>query len=423
MKRFSKVLAVLMVITILCSVFVMPASAALNTNTFIKYRFEDLASNQITSAKAGDIVDMVIAINTSVYCLNIQATFKYDYEALTLVKQSYNKEKDPVVDATPANCVKWLGDFGSKTEIELTEADGELYEIEQNEGPGEGICYPYGIGGKQANPNAETFYPKSWTEAQKAKYRIATVMFSSSVTDWQLLVNTKGEDYDMARMRFVVKKDTPLDSSVLSYDDAFAAITYISYSESNTPFGALVPGGSAVKTNLTVETLGGSTPAPQMTIVNASTQVQWQDKATGKLRLGFRGNVQNLTPDFEDKTPGVTTGNITNIKCMGIVYSTTVENPTVKNEVKSSTVNGKTVYYCEASDGCTNVPTYTLYDFTSGGYFFRAVVGGVDKASDTKFYANAYIVLPDDTIVNATNGATETSGKAQYERAKANLEK
>ena len=399
----------------------MPASAALNTNTFIKYRFTDLEGKQITSAKAGDIVDMVIAINTSVYCLNIQATFKYDYQALTLVKQSH-KATETVADATPGNCVKWLGDFGSKTEIELTEADGELYEIEQNEGPGEGICYRYGVGSRQANPNAETFYPKSWTEAQKAKYRIATVMFSSSVTDWQLLVNTKGEDYDMARMRFVVKKDTPLDSSVLSYDDAFAAITYISYSESNTPFGALVS-GSAVKTNLTVETLGGSgsgsTPAPQMTIVNASTQVQWQDKATGKLRLGFRGNVQNLVPDFVEGS----TKDITNIKCMGIVYSTTVKNPTVKNEVKSSTVNGETVYYCEASDNCTNVPTRTLYDFTSGGYFFRSVVGGVGKDDATVFYANAYMVLPDDTIVYATNGATETSGKAQYERAQANLEK
>ncbi len=400
MKNVKKVLALMLAITMMFGVVSICASAANTTTASFKITYKDANGEVIDSAKAGDTIDVFIAIKTDGYAPNFYIQSFYDVTLLTQVSTSSAAfDKNTAYEAQ-----------GRFTQTGVVDA--------ANGGNGEAL--DWGTGTFNSALHNKRMYPKTWTDAEKAQYQGFVVGWKAPASAGSIVtVNTQNQFEDFAKLRFTVIADTALNDSTFKFEKSMTYVNIdpddVAVNIEQTSSPVKVTGDSL---NIEYASAGGSTPAPQMTIVNASTQVQWQDEAAGKIRLGFRGNVQNLVPDFVEGS----TKDITNIKCMGIVYSTAVENPTVKNEVKSSTTeDGKTVYYCEASDNCTNVPTYTLYDFTSGGYFFRAVVGSVDKASETKFYANAYIVLPDDTIVYATNGATSTTGKAQYDRLVAAL--
>ena len=112
------------------------------------------------------------------------------------------------------------------------------------------------------------------------------------------------------------------------------------------------------------------------------------------MRVAFRGNIKGYTPAF---AAGSTT-EIADITEMGVVYSKSNANPTV------------------GGANCTAAPAWTIYDFTTGGYFFRAVVGNYPYDNGETLYANAYIVINGQTIT-AANGATQTTGAAEYARA------
>lgn len=147
--------------------------------------------------------------------------------------------------------------------------------------------------------------------------------------------------------------------------------------------------------SVVVEGAGGTTPPPPaeptITVENIATQVKWQDKDAGTMLVAFRGNIKGYTPE-------VTAGELTSLKEIGVYFSTTDSTPT-------------------AEEGATVVPAWTIYDFTTGGYFYRAVVGNYDYQNTTTLYANAYIKLANDTIITATNGVTSTTGAAEYTRA------
>ncbi len=417
MKNVKRILALMVVVAMMLSIISVSAFAGDRYDASLKFTFKNADENVVTEAKSGDIVDLYVSIKTFGYANMFEFVTCYDTTVLTQISAAGTTKDDK---ATNKNCSEILDRFASSDSVDdkdLLAHEAEMAELAGVD-PNEEVI-DWGSSAVTVATHKASFYPSDWDDTQKGQYKCIKFSYMADSGYSNLTINTNGEFVEMARIRFYCVEDTVLNNTTLFLSPEETA-SYIGIDPDDEPL-ANYQKNTAVDANLTVEYegAGGSTPAPQMTIVNASTQVQWQDKATGKLRLGFRGNVQNLVPDFVEGS----TKDITNIKCMGIVYSTTVKNPTVKNEVKSSTVNGETVYYCEASDNCTNVPTRTLYDFTSGGYFFRSVVGGVGKDDATVFYANAYIVLPDDTIVYATNGATETSGKAQYERAQANLEK
>lgn len=148
-----------------------------------------------------------------------------------------------------------------------------------------------------------------------------------------------------------------------------------------------------------VTVAGGVTPPPAgdpITVENISTQVQWQSKDEGLMRVAFRGNIKNYTLNLVDGSDK----EIADIAEMGVVYSKSNTNPTV------------------GGADCTAAPAWTIYDFTTGGYFFRAVVGNYPYDNAETLYANAYIIIDGQTIT-ASNGATSTSGAAEYARATA----
>ncbi len=137
---------------------------------------------------------------------------------------------------------------------------------------------------------------------------------------------------------------------------------------------------------------GGSTP-PSVSVVNTTTQVQWGE--AGKLRVAFRGNILGY-----DASADLLTGSTTDLNKLteiGVMFSKTNSAPTREN-------------------GATVVKAYTIYDFTSGGYFFRAIVENVPYDSTETLYANAYVIY-DGNEITATNGVTATTGAAEYSRA------
>ncbi len=143
---------------------------------------------------------------------------------------------------------------------------------------------------------------------------------------------------------------------------------------------------------------GGQVTPPSATVENIAQQAQWADKDAGLMNVAFRGNIIGY-----DATADLLTGSTTELAKLteiGVMFSKTDATPT-------------------RSEGATVVPAYTIYDFTTGGYFFRAVVRGVPYDSTETLYANAYIVL-DGTEITATNGVTSVTGASVYATATAN---
>ena len=148
-----------------------------------------------------------------------------------------------------------------------------------------------------------------------------------------------------------------------------------------------------------VTVAGGVTPPPAqdpITVENITTQVQWQDKDAGKMRVAFRGNIKNYDLNLVDGSQT----EIADISAMGVVYSKSNADPTV------------------GGANCSNAPAWTIYDFTTGGYFFRAVVGNYQYDNAETLYAKAYIVIDGQTIYAPS--AMTTTGAQAYAAGVAN---
>ena len=139
---------------------------------------------------------------------------------------------------------------------------------------------------------------------------------------------------------------------------------------------------------------GGDTPDPTTPVVsNNEVQVKWANKLEGQLYIGLCGYLNDFTVETDaDKT-------VTNLYEIGFRMSTSDESLT---------------------SSYTDVPAYTLYDFETGGYQFRAVVGGENLTydADVKIYGTAYIQLTADSEkILATEKKISTTVAAEYNEA------
>lgn len=144
---------------------------------------------------------------------------------------------------------------------------------------------------------------------------------------------------------------------------------------------------------------GGVTPPPAgdpIEVENITTQVQWQSKDEGLMRVAFRGNIKNYDLNLVDGSQT----EIADITEMGVVYSKSNTDPTIDGT------------------NCTDVKAWTIYDFTSGGYFFRAVVGSYPYDNADTLYAKAYIIIDGQTIYAPS--AMTTTGAQAYAAGVAN---
>ena len=391
MKRFNKILALVLAMTMMFGAVSIFASAADTTNASYKISFVDNDGNAITSVTAGQTANVIVSIKTNGYAPIFAFRALYDYTALTHIKQNGTTAETP----NNNTCRELLGRFSNRGEWE--DAPQWLLDHEMDNA-GAGYVNDWGAAKPTATPHKDVLYPADFTDAQKAQYKCIDFGYMADVQDSNLTVNTEGEFIDMIRFRFLAVKDTQLDSSVFYFMDDITR-TYIMIDVDDEPLRNCQTSTPVKVSNLTVEYEGGVTPPPAgdpITVENISTQVQWQSKDEGLMRVAFRGNIKNYTLNLVDGSDK----EIADIAEMGVVYSKLNTNPTV------------------GGADCTAAPAWTIYDFTTGGYFFRAVVGNYPYDNAETLYANAYIIIDGQTIT-ASNGATSTSGAAEYARATA----
>lgn len=411
MKRFNKILALVLAMTLMFGAVSICASAADTTNAGFKVRFVDNDGNAITSVAAGSTANVIVSIKTDGYSPIFAFLAFYDYTALTHIRQNGSAAQN--LSAT--NCRELYGRFANTGDYE--DADDALMQLEDDIG-GNGYVHDWGYTGNiTVTPHKDLMWEGiGFTDAQKAKYKGINFGYLVSGTDSNLTVNTEGEYYDMVRFRFLAIADTELNDETFFLLDNNTK-TYITIDPDDMPLRNGQESDPIKVSNLEVIIpTGGVTPPPvaPVAVKNIDTQVQWQSKDDKLIRVGFRGSVENFTPVFVD--PTATLGDINNMDCLGIVYSKTDETPTVTSVTKETLEDGVVDFVPVAEDGCTAVEAYTLYDFTTGTYFFRAVVGSYPCDNEEILYANAFVVIGDQ-IIMASNEVTATSGKAQYDRA------
>jgi len=382
MRKFSKVLAVVLALTLLVATGVLPASAVDTENAALKLSFKNADEEEITSAATGDVIDVYVSLKVDAYVQAMQFYVNYNSEYVT----HSDIRKTEVTEIKNAKYAgNWLGDFTDDSEIELTE--GELYDIDAAN-----LDYGYYLNwGAGATMTITPYNASTMPTPPVATTKLVKVVYATETSDQTLLVNTKGEFYEMVQLRFIATKDiATLDSSIFFFDNDLEKVI-VNIDSENVPFSTLAI-NAAKNLNVTFEYAGGTTPAPvTVKVNNLSTQVQWANKDAGLMNLGFRGQIAegyDATAD-DAGTTGPNGG---------------------KNLAKLTEVG----FYLNG----TKYQAYTIYNFVNGGYFYRVVVGNVSYDSETEFSAQAYVVI-DGTEYKAADATTiTTTGKAQYERAK-----
>lgn len=377
MKNVKKVLALMLAITMMFGVVSICASAANTTTASFKITYKDANGEVIDSAKAGDTIDVFIAIKTDGYAPNFYIQSFYDVTLLTQVSTSSAAfDKNTAYEAQ-----------GRFTQTGVVDA--------ANGGNGEAL--DWGAGTFNSALHNKRMYPKTWTDAEKAQYQGFVVGWKAPASAGSIVtVNTQNQFEDFAKLRFTVIADTALNDSTFKFEKSMTYVNIdpddVAVNVEQTSSPVKVTGDSL---NIEYASAGGSAGGDDTTtpvVSNLETQVRWQDKNAGLLDIGFCGSVSGLTPELD--TDGVT---VKNVERIGFKFSRT--DATLTNNV-------------------TTVDAYTLYDFTAetaGTYKFRAVVTGDDldyKKTDA-LYACAFIQIGSEEIL-ATNAKIDTTINAEY---------
>lgn len=390
MKRFNKILALVLALTMMCGLVSICASAADTTNAGFKVRYVDNDGNPVTSVTAGSTVNVILSLKTNnSYSPIFAAHLYYDSALFTHIRQGGSA----VQSLSAKNCGEVLGRFAETGEY--ADASDELLQHEDDLA-GNGYVNDWGAGNSVAMAaHKDSMYPDSFTDAQKAQYKAAYFGYAANGGDSNLTVNTEGEFVDFVRFRFLVNSDTEVNSSnIFLFEDEKR--NYIMIDIDDEPLRNGQTSNPVKASNLTIEYEGQSAPVNPITVENIATQVQWQDKDAGKMRVAFRGNIKNYDLNLVEGSQT----EIADISKMGVVYSTSNADPTI------------------GGTGCTDVDAWTIYDFTTGGYFFRAVVGNYGYDNTTTLYAKAYIVIDGQTIYAPS--AMTTTGAQAYAAGVAN---
>ena len=391
MKRFNKILALVLALTMMCGLVSICASAADTVNAGFKVRYVDNDGNPVTSVAAGSTVNVILSLKTNnSYSPIFAAHLYYDSALFTHIRQNGSAAQS----LSAKNCGQVLGRFANTTEIEDVSAELLAHE---DEIAGNGYVKDWGADNSVAMAShKDNMYPDAFTDAQKAQYKAAAFIYTAQGTDSNLTVNTEGEYVDFVRFRFLVNSDTAVNSSnIFLYEDIKR--NYIMIDLDDEPLRNGQTTNPVKASGLTIEYEGQSAPVQDpITVENITTQVQWQDKDAGKMRVAFRGNIKNYDLNLVDGSQT----EIADISAMGVVYSKSNADPTV------------------GGANCSNAPAWTIYDFTTGGYFFRAVVGNYQYDNAETLYAKAYIVIDGQTIYAPS--AMTTTGAQAYAAGVAN---
>lgn len=383
MKRISKILSVLMVAVMLFSFTAVPASAAdypIDNTSKFKYVFKDKDGNTITKAAKGDDVWLHVYINWDMNVLNFQGMFKWDKNALTL-----QRKNGGAAPARPAQAYEALGSFASKSTVDLTAADGEIYDQAYNE-MGAEYYSEYGVGTFTIGYD----YTMNMPAEMLAQYQIFTFIYSSSIEDStnQLMVNTHGADMEVMRIRFLVNADTTLTEAVISDDAAFNKMNIADKANEQEWYFAPLVGANCTTYRIYGETatLNIGSTAPSVAHDKTMGQMKSWASLTGPFNGGLVGRISNLDLTFDE-----------NDNC---------------NEIKKIEVTIAT------STGPKSAEAYTVYKQADGSYLFRAVIKNMPITDEETLTCTYAVTRADDTVIYSD--PFTTTAKQMYETALAN---
>lgn len=213
MKRISKILSVLMVVAMLFSIAVIPASAASDPEFTIKYEFRSKdGTTAINSAKAGDVVRLYTIFNWNKRVSVVGGGYVWNTTTLTMLNKMGTAA---LVAAAPATAAfTHLGEFALNTPQTIT--DQEMSD-EDNTYFFSGTYSPYGM---YENAQNRLYVPATWDDAKKANHLAFTYMYAADPTAQMPLINTKGEDLEVMYSYFKVNADTDDLSAAIIPDDA-----------------------------------------------------------------------------------------------------------------------------------------------------------------------------------------------------------
>ena len=399
MKRLNKVLALVLAMVMMFGIVSVCASAADMTNAAYKVAFMDSNTESptaISSAKAGQVVDIYISIKTNSYSPLFAFLAFYDATALTHTRQNATEVKN----VNDANCSALIGRFASKVAVENPSQD--LIDHEDDE-IGVGEILDWGASLPTTTPHTDDMYPTSFTDAQKAQFKGVNFGYLAPTNQTVLTVNTAGEYVEMVRIRFIAQKDVTLDKNVF-YLLEDPVSTYIAIDPADEPFSRLQKDAPVKVSNLVVEYAtaggeGGDTPAAPEAVVNTlPTQVQWKeaDPTSGLMNVAFRGQIASGYDAVADKTGE--------------------DGP---NGAKLASLSKVGVYLSVDGGAKTPYESQVIYNFTDGTYFFRVVVGNWAYNDAKELKAEAFIVIKgaDGKDYEFKGSEITTSGTQEYTRA------
>lgn len=369
MKRISKILSVLMVAVMLFSFTAVPASAVdypIDNTAHFKYVFKDLSGNVITKAAKGDQVELFVTLNWDMNVLNFQGMFKWDKNALTLLRK--NGSLSAITSTTQTYTL--LGDFASAKQVTLTEADGDMFTQDEDNNM-IGYYTTYGSGTKTLNHN----YTMNMTAEMLAQYQIYTYIYTSSIdaSANPLMVNTHGADLEFMKLRFLVNEDTTLTEAVISDDAAFDKMNIVDKANEQewyfTPY---------VGANCTTYRIYGETSTLNIGTSAEVTHVKQQSKWNG-------GNDKNTAENYLFGFVGQFTGiDVATTEVAGRQEVTNIQSITA-----TATVNGGASVVADVQ---------TIWE-AAGGYQFRAVFRGFAPTSSDSVSVVFAVTMSDGTTV------------------------
>ncbi len=355
MKRISKILSVCMVIAMIFSLAIVPVSAEDLDNAALKLSFEDTAGNAISSAKAGEFVDLYVSLKCDAYVQTISYYLNYNTEYVKHVRQNATSDRTP----STANAGQWQGDFLNNSQVMLEDENDPLFIID-DENEGYGYYYMWGVGEKACTPYDSTTMPAP----ALATTQLVKVVYTSKFSDQTLLVNTHGEYCKMIRMRFLVQKDVTFDDSIFFFDNNLEPVI-VNIDSENVPFSVLAQ--NAAK-NLNVAFEYAEAPVVTSPVYWVKNQIQWNNKEAQSVNLGIVAGF-----DVADIPISFTDGVSTNVKEVGAKY--------YLNNVLQDNLTTTRVYKAKGGEA----------------YYFRIVLGNISTTTTDTYKIVPYVVYNNGT--------------------------
>ncbi len=377
MKTFSKIASLVLALIMLFTICIVPTSAAGDTELDIKYVVEKNAEKSAAS-DTYDFYNVTVSIKAgknAVAMLNLPIFYdKTIFQPLASNSGGTNDLWEPIGTAPAKKYPKWtgLGELAYRT-TDAADADGYYLTGDGVYDPDNGFLYPAGCGTSSLAVNT---YTTNFGTIDQDKY--ALLMFSYEYEQDVRYLCANGVEVPLFTTYFCCAKGTDATGAVFGYPDGATAggNTFDTTGQTYFVQGCKFETGTSNYTNATVEA--------SFKIEHAQTQIQWANKAEGKLNIGFKGQ---FTAEDIDIAWDEGVRDSKNVTAVGVELDNA--------EKKQYTTN--TVY---TNDGGVT-------------YQFRAVVTDAPYTSEDTIRLRYFVVLDGETIYS---DYVETTAKAQYER-------